>query len=60
MAERMKRIITVTYKNGETESYCFREIVIGEESIEIVYHAEKTPAHGGYIELNEIKEITIN
>jgi len=56
----MNREITITYKSGEKEEgYPFKDVVIGEAGVEIVYATEKIPPHKGYVEFSEIEEITI-
>jgi len=56
----VKHIITITYKNGETETSHFTGIVIGGTYTDITYPpSEKKPPHGGGIELKQVKEITI-
>ena len=53
----MKRIITITYKNGKTETHNFKDIVAGETYMEIV--PQDKDKRGADIQLSKVKEITI-
>jgi len=55
--KRIKRIITVTYKNGKTEAHNFKEIYFWKNWVEVKLKDEEKDSV--CIEVNKINGITI-